>query len=229
MRYFREYAQWDCMIFNFGDGSSKAMCSESGGVPILPPAQLYSPRDSWSPPSEPTRDCAYWRNCEPDPTSCAADPGSCSYGGGSEPMPADEDPAPSGIDPIWWQRLNANEKELCKADIVKCLLAYDNAIYATLWSRSETPNRSGDEDNLTDALRHARWQAGLTRDVGEYYAIAWGNAHEATNDPNNPSTCMDHHNNRVGREVGRDGGDINAGIRQALAGGRLRVAPSGCP
>lgn len=125
--------------------------------------------------------------------------------------------------------MNAAEKELCKADRLKCVQAYDEALYAQVWARLKTPSDTSEVNNTRDALRHARWQAGLTKDVDESYAEAWGNAHELDQSQTNDGVCMDKHNNRIGREVGRDGGDIDAGVLQALNGGRLRLAPNGCP
>lgn len=58
------------------------------------------------------------------------------------------------------------------------------------------------EDNKWDAMRHAMWNAVMTRTMGTSAAEAWVTAHESANPPNDGAGCMDLFNNAAGRAVG---------------------------
>lgn len=209
----------------YWDGSSYLRCDN--GAYNLPPVHLYG--RSWEEPGEPIPDCAQWDNCYPEGGSCAENPGSCS-GGSDQSWSIWNDPPPEGIDPLWWKYLNEAERTLCQSHEWRCFKAMSEGLTAQGWARIQTPALGTAEDgNLRDALRHARWQAGLTKYVSEAYARQWGDAHESMDSPTSPLSCMDQFNNQAGRVVGGAGGDINSGVLNAWQEGRLRTEPQGCP
>ena len=62
------------------------------------------------------------------------------------------------------------------------------------------------EDNKGDALRHAYWNALLTRMLGSTSAKRWTDAHETgdrRNKFNQRAMRMDLHNNKVGRDIAK--------------------------
>lgn len=61
--------------------------------------------------------------------------------------------------------------------------------------------RSDDSDE-SDAFRHATWSALLTRDIGEQLAEKFITNHE-TLPHSEPTTKMDLHNNKIGRDIGK--------------------------
>ncbi|MCL1973007.1 MAG: hypothetical protein FWG57_08500 [Endomicrobia bacterium] len=59
-----------------------------------------------------------------------------------------------------------------------------------------------DNSDESDAFRHALWSALLTRDIGEKLAEEFTTNHE-TMPHSEPTTKMDLHNNKIGREIGK--------------------------
>lgn len=218
-----------CTITHFSDGSSYAKCTSGTGY-NLGTVEIFGRAGTWEEPSETSSNCANWDICLPDPGSCAENPGMCWGGTSESPMAPPEEPMGPGIDPIWFRALNDAEKTLCRANRTMCRGALVQAVGASAWARDQTPEEGTvDHNNKRDALRHARWQAGLARVFNETYAKSWGDAHETSQAPTDPASCMDQHNNRVGREAARGGGDLNQAVLIAWQTGTLRGAPSGCP
>lgn len=112
---------------------------------------------------------------------------------------------PSGVSQTDYERLNDAEKKLCWAFPLECIMTLVSANRAIEWARSSAladgaPSTALHNDKY-DAMRHALWQAMVTRDFGSAYAKMWGDAHEAG--ANNPpeERCMDQFNNQVGRSI----------------------------
>jgi hypothetical protein len=90
--------------------------------------------------------------------------------------------------------------------------------------------RFAEGDHKRDALRHTAWQALLTWMIGEDRARVWGDAHEESS-TSAAATCMDQHNNAVGRSIGRTtyGSDnIYTATTRAWDAGRLHGSPFSC-
>lgn len=154
--------------------------------------------------------------------------GGGDWGGGWIP---DEDPpatAPDGIDQAEYEKLNRAEKWLCVLSRYECAAVITSGHEASVWARNQTPELGDAEgDNKRDALRHAVWQALLTRLTNSDRAKAWGDAHES-NSTNPLATCMDQWNNAVGRTIGRRSGNVYAGVLTAWGNGALKGAPFSC-
>jgi hypothetical protein len=153
--------------------------------------------------------------------------GGGDWGGGGSPS---DEPliAPEGIDQADFEQLNPAEKWLCVLNPNECAAVIVGGHEASVWARDQTPELLGAEgDNKRDALRHALWQAILTRLIGSTRAAAWGNAHE-TSSLNPMSTCMDQWNNAVGRSIGAASGNVYTGVLTAWNNEQLKGAPFSC-
>jgi hypothetical protein len=166
--------------------------------------------------------------CSQDP--CAMDPASC-YGGGGPPSSGEPSAtAPSGISQDEYNKMNRAEKLLCIQDTTKCAFVIGAGLSAQDWSRAQTPGLGTAEvDNKRDALRHTAWQAQIAWGLGASTAQAWGDAHETTSTSAN-ATCMDQHNNAVGRVIGVTASamaNIEQMVLNAWDNGQLQGSP-GC-
>ncbi len=89
-------------------------------------------------------------------------------------------------------------------------------------------------NNTPDAFRHALWSALITKELGEYWAKTYTDAHEAY--PENPKEEfeMDQYNNGVGREIGKQfiddedatWYDVVEAVQKAFDAGKLQEKPN---
>lgn len=121
------------------------------------------------------------------------------------PMQEDWVTPPAGVPEDLYSRLTREEKRLCWNNPTHCIsvnsarmLAEDFAFAVAQADQFFGPLA----DNKYDALRHAYWNAVMTRVIGRDRAEAWATAHESEESPTNPSVCMDLSNNAIGRDVG---------------------------
>jgi len=135
-------------------------------------------------------------------------PGGSGGGPGSTYDP--DDYPPEGITDAEWQLLNPAEKELCKSSPIQCWHVMRAANFARDWAAMESAE--GAHNGLQDALRHAMWNADMTKRMGAGSAQAWADAHEAySTSPN--ETRMDLWNNQWGRWAGNNYDNIVEGVR----------------
>jgi hypothetical protein len=114
---------------------------------------------------------------------------------------------------------------LCWQNPGECWKVKGAADYAAVWAAQEEP--VGAHNGPQDALRHAIWNARMTKLVGSERAKVWADAHESSStDP--AETRMDLHNNAAGREVGRTFSDIELGVRQYRSTGQLCLFVGSC-
>jgi hypothetical protein len=113
--------------------------------------------------------------------------------------------APDGMTQEGWDQMNSFEKRECINHLWECVnelrpaVEAANAFAQTAAAQDGFP---GDLiDNKYDAMRHAFWNAKMVRDMGANRATVWADLHEAGHSRTDPSTCMDLHNNAVGRQV----------------------------
>ncbi len=125
-----------------------------------------------------------------DGTDCTVDPGQCG--------------APPTVDESEYNRLNREEKKLCWANPMECIGVYHAKNMAEDFSNAEAQADGATSawNNKYDAMRHAYWNAVMTRALGEERAEVWATAHEWGIPPTDPERCMDMFNNAVGRGVG---------------------------
>lgn len=138
---------------------------------------------------------------------------------------------PEGISEEDWTNMNLKEKWMCVTHLDECALFTLVANEAINWA-VDLAGDEGATDNIYDAMRHAYWQAMMTRDLGPGRAEAWGDAHEWGSD--SPGrTCMDQYNNVVGREIAIEAGEwtswatLRQLVRDAADQNRLQDRP-GC-
>lgn len=84
---------------------------------------------------------------------------------------------------------------------------------------------SGLEDGVSDAFRHAYWNALMVKEFGDEFATDFATAHERT-DGSPTSHAMDLHNNEVGRQIAAahpnaSPAELAALVAQAVTDGRL--------
>ncbi len=139
---------------------------------------------------------------------------------------------PAGVDPQVYNQLNYKEKELCWSNPVDCVSVWQAKNTAENWARSIEP-RTGEDfagwNDPQDALRHARWNAEMAKNLGQVKAKKWGDAHEYTSqnetDPHalDPiEKSMDLWNNQVGRQIGENfPGSIENQLINAKSNGDL--------
>ena len=144
-------------------------------------------------------------------------------GGGDSSDPGD--PPPPGIDEDYWSQLNAKEKEMCRASLMECVSVFNARSDAESWAAAQDP--TGAHNGPQDALRHAKWNANMTKSIGAARAEAWGNAHELSSTVP-AETRMDLHNNAVGRQIGQTWTDVAAGVLWARDTGQLCLAVGSC-
>jgi hypothetical protein len=168
--------------------------------------------------------------CSQDP--CTVDPTSCN-GGGEPYEPTSGEPsatAPAGVSQDEYNKLNRAEKLLCLQNSFACGYVIGAGHRASSWARSQTPELGNAEgDNKRDALRHTVWQAQLAWFFNSSTAETWGDAHE-TGSTSGDATCMDQHNNAVGRGIGASASgiaDIEQKVLNAWNNGQLQGSP-GC-
>lgn len=93
---------------------------------------------------------------------------------------------------------------------------------------AETVRRFGKNghNDKSDAFRHCFWSALLARDVGFNNGLAFTTAHESFSGNKMDEKRMDLHNNRVGLNIGRQGGSnstLSDRCMSALRAGKLQV------
>ncbi|HXG67171.1 MAG TPA: RHS repeat-associated core domain-containing protein, partial [Blastocatellia bacterium] len=108
-----------------------------------------------------------------------------------------------GLADYWkyWKQLNPCEKKVARR--------FPLANFAVLQAR-ETAERvaaelGGGDDNYANAVKHRTWSCIMTDKLNRMIAKAWGDAHECDRDGkrvDTPSSRMDLHNNKVGRDIG---------------------------
>jgi len=89
--------------------------------------------------------------------------------------------------------------------------------------------RGGARNTASDAFRHCFWSALVSRDIGYGSALRYTKAHEDF--PDNPPAekAMDLHNNAVGLNIGRFGGEdqiVASRCMAALTSGKLKIIES---
>ena len=128
-----------------------------------------------------------------------------------------------------WNNLNSTEKKLCLFSPVHCGVAAGEGFLAIDFADQLYPTDQR-RNGPNDALKHARWAAGMTRSMnaihtstGVSWAAAWLAAHE--NVPNNPQPeyDMDMHNNTVGIGIGQSAIlDVSQKVEDAWRNGELQ-------
>lgn len=122
--------------------------------------------------------------------------------GGSGATPT-KVPEADPVDSLTENTLNFAELLLCAENAINCTKYVLWSGKAWSWARSEAlANSQGWVDNKFDAWRHAAWSAALTISMlSTAEAERWTEARELSS-YSAASTCMDRHNNAIGREVG---------------------------
>lgn len=142
-------------------------------------------------------------------------------GGGGDGYDPDDEPPP-GITDAEWQSLNPTEKEMCRANPGECWNVMRASSHAREWAAAESAE--GAHNGLQDALRHAMWNADMTKRMGADRAQAWADAHELySTSPR--ETRMDLWNNQWGRWVGNNYGNTAVGVRFLRDNGKLCLSP----
>lgn len=147
-------------------------------------------------------------------------PGGSGGGTGSTYDPDDQ--APEGITDAEWQLLNPAEKQLCKSSPIQCWNVMRAANFARDWAAIESAE--GAHNGLQDALRHAMWNADMTKRMGAGNAQTWADAHEAYSTSSN-ETRMDLWNNQWGRWAANNFDNIVEGVRFLRDTGKLCLGP----
>jgi hypothetical protein len=187
-------------------------CSRSGGGDEPPP-------DDSPPPCDPSTAVL--------PCDGSGGPGG-GPGGGDDPCydcEPDEPPptAPEGIDQNDYNLLNKEERKLCWANAEECSINIHVGYFATRWALNIADSRglSRTDGGQFNAIRHARWAAGLARRIGAERARTWTDAHEtAFTTPEDQ--IMDLWNNDVGIRIGAGTGDLDQGVLDAWEYGHLK-------
>lgn len=128
-------------------------------------------------------------------------------GGGENPCAIDATQCgpPPGVDAEEYNQLKPEERRLCWANPHECLSVNGARRYALDFAvdRAEADQFNGGvHNNKYDAMRHAMWNAMMTRTIGASRAQVWATAHEWGLAMDDPERCMDMFNNAVGRQVG---------------------------
>ena len=143
-------------------------------------------------------------------------------GGGTGSTYDPDDQPPEGISDAEWQLLNPAEKALCKSNPIECWHVMRAANFARDWAAIESAE--GAHNGLQDALRHAMWNADMTKRMGAASAQTWADAHEAYS--TSPSeTRMDLWNNQWGRWAANNYDNIVEGVRFLRDTGKLCLSP----
>jgi hypothetical protein len=146
-------------------------------------------------------------------------------GGGGSGSSTSWTTLPPGMEPGYWASLNATEKQMCWASLSDCWAVKSAADDALAWAARVEP--IGAHNGPQDALRHAKWNANMTRVMGAQRAKAWADAHEkSSTDP--AETRMDLFNNAVGRDIGSTWSNPAAGVIWARDNGKLCLARYRC-
>ena len=106
--------------------------------------------------------------------------------------------------------------------------AYDMVTAAEKFAADEDTAEgfTGDlADNKHDAMRHAYWNAMMTRVLGDARAEIWANAHEWGKPSTGLSVQMDLANNAAGREVGINMRRAKSSQMQAVVRGMANGEP----
>ena len=114
---------------------------------------------------------------------------------------------------------------MCRASLMECVSVFNARSDAESWAAAQDP--TGAHNGPQDALRHAKWNANMTKSIGAARAEAWGNAHELSSTVP-AETRMDLHNNAVGRQIGQTWTDVAAGVLWARDTGQLCLAVGSC-
>jgi RHS repeat-associated protein len=114
---------------------------------------------------------------------------------------------------------NPEEERRCKSRPYECGRA---ALCATE-AQAAASNYTGRNGGPGDAIRHCVWSCCMTKAFGAGGAISWGDAHESGS-TKLTDTCMDQHNNFVGRCLGFSSGSCEEKCFGSLFGPNL-----GCP
>lgn len=97
------------------------------------------------------------------------------------------------------------------------------ADYAVSWAISQEPD--GAHNGPQDAMRHAMWNAQMTRSMG--WAKVWADAHESSSTAPD-ETRMGLFNNAAGRDIGRTFNDLAMGVWHYRNTGQLCLFVGSC-
>lgn len=158
----------------------------------------YPNIDEWIVTKQEITDCRTWRIYHTEPS-----PGGGWGGSGTEPTEVPPPPPPT--DSLTTEGLNLMEGILCAQLPVQCgkYMLWSGTAWS--WARSRAlQDGQGWVDNKYDAWRHAAWSAMLTLSLQDATdAERWTEARE-WNSRYPASTCMDRHNNLIGRQLALD-------------------------
>jgi hypothetical protein len=147
--------------------------------------------------------------------------GGWSEGGGGGGDTGGYDPEnqpPPGITDAEWNSLNPTEKAMCRSNPGECWHVFRSSNHAADWAAAETPD--GAHNGLQDAMRHAMWNAEMTKRMNAARAQAWADAHELSS-TNEAETRMDLWNNQWGRWAGNNIENTAVGVRYLRDTGKL--------
>ena len=121
-----------------------------------------------------------------------------------------------------YNTLNPQEKQYVRAHPINTYYIKTNRDIA--FRETEKQFGFNGHNDKSDAFRHCFWSALLSRDIGYNDAMRFTTLHEMR--PGNPiaEKTMDLHNNKVGAEIGRNGGTdarLSTDCMTALNSGRL--------
>jgi hypothetical protein len=108
---------------------------------------------------------------------------------------------------VFWNPIDACYSKRCVGDAFKA---------------AQNSGLDGAHNGPQDAFRHCVWTCCMAQKSNADFSKKMSNAHESTS-TSKDETSMDLHNNGVGIDIGKGGGDCAAGCKDALKNGKLRV------